>query len=94
MTTATQIPPRPVQMAPGAGTVFNFDQIDSPGAYVCNWSGHLVRIPEDAVSHGRSPVLEFVARDDLHVTKVSDNPFIQLTKARMIASDLDLNVNF
>ena len=94
MTTVTTIPPRPAQMAPGVGTTFGFDQIESPGAYVCNWSGHLVRIPEDAVSAGRSPVLEILGREDLHVTKISENPFVAVTKARMVASDLDLDVNF
>ena len=74
--------------------LFNFDQIDSPGAYVCNWSGHLVRVPEDAVCPGRSPALEILGKEDLHVTRISENPFIALTKARMVASDLDLNVNF
>lgn len=94
MTTATQIPSRPAQMAPGVGTTFGFDQIESPGAYVCNWSGHLLRIPDDAVNHGRSPVLEILGKDDLQVTKISENPFIAVTKARMVTSDLDLDVNF
>ena len=74
--------------------MFGFDQIDSPGAYVCNWSGHLLRIPDDAVSPGRSPVLEILGKEDLHVTKISENPFVAVTKARMVASDLDLDVNF
>ena len=94
MTPATTSNPRPVQPAPGVGNTFAFDQINDPGAYICNWSGHLVRMPEDAVSAGRSPVLEILGRDVLHVTKISENPFIPVTKARMIASDLDLVVNF
>ncbi len=76
------------------GQVVAFDQIDDPGAYVFNWSGHLLRCPEDALKPGRSPVLEIVGADQVYLTKISDNPFIARTKARMIASDLDLPVNF
>ncbi len=93
MTTATTST-RPACTAPGVGNTFAFDQINDPGAYVCNWSGHLIRLPEDAVTPGRSPVMEILGRDDLHVTKISENPFLPVTKARMIASDLDLEVNF
>ena len=61
---------------------------------MCNWSGHLIRLPEDAVMPGRSPVLEIRAREPLYVTKISDDPFVPLTKARMVASDLDRLVDF
>ena len=30
----------------------------------------------------------------MYVVKLSDNPFIPLTKARMMAADLDLSINF
>jgi len=38
--------------------------------------------------------MEILGKDDPHVTKISTNPFLPVTKARMIASDLDLEVNF
>ncbi len=78
----------------GVGNTFAYDQIDNPGTYVCNWSGHLLRVPEDGTKAGRSPVLEIRGKEQLHVTKLSSDPFVALTKARMIASDLDLPVNF
>jgi hypothetical protein len=71
-----------------------FDQIHEPGAYVCSWSGHLLRVPEDGVVSGRSPVLNMVGRDPLFVTKISDNPYITLTKAKLLASNFDISVNF
>ncbi len=80
--------------AAGVGNSLAFDQIDDPGAYVCNWSGHLLRVPEDGTKPGRSPVLEIRGKEQLNVTKLSSDPFVALTKARMIASDLDLPVNF
>ncbi len=89
--------PSPSALSPAAAGVGNslpFDQIDDPGTYVCNWSGHLLRVPEDGTKAGRSPVLEIRGKEQLYVTKLSRDPFIALTKARMVASDLDLSVNF
>lgn len=79
---------------PGVGSTYEFGQINDPGTYVCNWSGHLLRIPDDGVAPGRSPLINIVGCEPLFVTKVSDNPFITLTKAKMVASNLDQNVNF
>ena len=76
------------------GTTVPFDGIQEPGCYVCNWNGHLLRVPEDGVAAGRSPVLTFCGPEPLFVTKIADNPFIPLTKARMVGSNLDIAVNF
>ncbi len=80
--------------ASASGTRIQFDSIQEPGAYICNWSGHLLRIPEDAVAPGRSPLVNVIGLEPLYVTKISDNPFVTLTKARMVSSNLDLSVNF
>ena len=93
MTTATN--PNPTyDNTTAMGTRVAFDSIQDPGCYICNWSGHLLRIPEDGVAPGRSPLVNMVGTDPLWVTKVSENPFITLTKARMLASNLDISVNF
>ena len=76
------------------GPTYIWDQICEPGAYICKWSGHLLRVPEDGVAPGRSPLLSFVGTEPLFVTKISDNPYITITKARMMASNLDCAVNF
>ena len=76
------------------GQVVPFESISEPGAYICNWSGHLIRIPEDAVAAGRSPLISMCGPDQLFVTKVSENPFVALTKARLLASNFDVAVNF
>jgi hypothetical protein len=76
------------------GKVCPWDQINEPGAYVCQWSGHLLRVPDDGVTAGRSPMINIVGPDPLYVTKISNYPWISLTKARMLASNYDLNVNF
>jgi len=76
------------------GTQFPFAKLCDPGTYLSNWSGHLIRVPEDGVRQGRSPVIEILGVGPLYVTKLSDDPFIPVTKARMIAADLDHAVNF
>ena len=71
-----------------------FDTIDEPGAYVCNWSGHLLRVPPHAVASAGPVTLGWVGREPLTVTKISSNPFITLTKARLLAANHDLEVRF
>ena len=76
------------------GSVLPFDGISENGAYVANWSGHLIRVPEDGLAQGRSPLINIVGTEPLTVTKISDNPFVPITKARLLASNFDVNVNF
>ena len=71
-----------------------FSELNEPGTYVSNWSGHLIRVPVEGLKEGMSPVIEIRGTKPMFVTRLSDNPFIPLTKARMIAADLDLAVNF
>lgn len=76
------------------GEEHRFDHLEEPGAYLSKWSGHLIRVPDDALKPGRSPLIEILGKEPMVVTKISDNPYITITKARMIAADLDLEVNF
>ena len=79
---------------PHTGTTWRFDAINEPGTYVCNWSGHLLRVPEDGVSPGRSPLINIVGTEPLMVTKISDNPYITLTKAKMGNPTIIEDLNF
>ncbi len=76
------------------GACIPFECINEPGAYICGWSGHLLRIPEDAVKPGRSPVLALKGMETLYVTKLCNDPYVPVTKARMLAADCDVVVNF
>ena len=78
----------------GSGTRIQFEHLNEPGTYVCLWSGHLLRVPEDAIKPGRSPVLGITAKEPLFVIKLSSDPYIPVTKARMVAADWDVAVNF
>lgn len=74
--------------------VCGFEQIDTPGCYIDNRTGTLMRVPKDGVVSGRSPVIELVSKEAWVVTRISEDPYLPVTKARMIASNLDLKVNF
>jgi hypothetical protein len=76
------------------GMSIPFEQINEPGAYICCWSGHLLRVPEDGVTPGRSPLINIIGCGPLTVTKISDNPYVTVTKAKLLAANFDLNVNF
>ena len=93
MTTATQCRTNYESQA-SCGTTVPFESIQEPGCYICNWSGHLLRVPEDGVAPGRSPLVNIIGTEPLFVTKLSENPFITITKAKMITSNLDCSVNF
>ena len=93
MTTATQCGTGYNSQA-SIGTTVPFESIQEPGCYICNWSGHLLRVPDDGVAPGRSPLVNIIGTEPLFVTKLSENPFVTITKAKMIASNLDCSVNF
>ncbi len=91
---ATQCTTKQFDSNAGVGTTVSFDQINEPGCYICNWSGHLLRVPDDAVAPGRSPLISVIGPEPLYVTKISENPFVTLTEAKMVACNFDLAVNF
>lgn len=93
-TTTTLNPPTQTYKNGNGGTVFPFDNINEPGAYICQWNGHLLRVPDDGIATGRSPMINIVGPEPLYVTKIADNPWITLSKARLLASNYDLHVNF
>ena len=78
----------------GFGAQIPFESINEVGCYVCNWSGHLLRVPEDSIKHGRSPLMSITGPETLFATKISTNPFIAVSKARILAADCDVPVNF
>ncbi len=82
------------QSGKGCGAQVPFESINEPGCFVCNWTGHLVRVPEDAIKPGRSPLMSITGTEPLFVTKISCDPYLTISKARMLAADYDVAVNF
>ncbi len=54
----------------------------------------MLRVPDDAIKPGRSPLMSLTGTDPLFVTKICEDPFISISKARVLAANCDLNVNF
>ena len=105
MTTATQQlrparaakPAQPESEPAGSakpGTTLALDILSEPGAYVCNWSGHLLRVRPEAFPGGRQPGLNIVGDRPLTVTKISDDPDVIISKAKRLAAFFKLEVNF
>ena len=56
------------------GTTIPFDSLQEPGCYICNWSGHLLRVPEDGVARGRSPLVSMIGIEPLFFDPVAYDP--------------------
>jgi len=94
MTTTISKPKETVIGTCCGGTTLPFDGINEPGAYVCRWSGHLLRVPEDSISTERTPRMSVIGANALLVTKIDNDPYVTVTKARLLAANHDVSVNF
>lgn len=91
MTPATETPVmHPIQ----ATLNVPFPEIQTPGCYVSKDEGNLYRIPPEALAPGRSPVIEIVSKTGTVVCKISEDPWIPISKARQLTANLDLHPNF
>lgn len=82
------------ESGPRAGVAVPFDAITSAGAYVCNWSGHLLRVPQHSLLPGGPLALNLVGGEPLTVTKISDDPDLPLSEARGLAGSYGVSVGF
>ena len=56
---------------PEAGVQGPFESISLPGTYYSSWSGHLLRVPEDALQPGRSPVVEIRGKEPMSIDEAA-----------------------
>jgi len=71
-----------------------FSEVHTPGCYVGRGTGDLYRIPVEALGEGQNPQVEIVSTPPRVVTKITDDPWIPINKARHLAADADLTVGF
>ena len=69
-------------------------EISEPGAYVCRGSGDLMRVPRVGGSVGDEELAEKNDREPIEVTQISRDPFIPISKARIAAANLDVEISF
>ena len=68
--------------------------LDEPGTYVCDWSGHLLRMPERDPDRGRFARIGHTDLEPRTVTRISTDPRISQGKARALARSYGLSANF
>ncbi|HVP13390.1 MAG TPA: hypothetical protein VMV94_19615 [Phycisphaerae bacterium] len=71
-----------------------FGEVQTPGCYVSTTTGTLFRIPAEALALGRSPLIEIVSRTGTLMTKITDDPWVPINKARQLCADADVYPNF
>ena len=76
------------------GESLAFSDVHTPGCYVARVSGDLFRVPEQALAEGDSPHMKIVSEPPKVVTKIADDPWVPINKARRLAADADLFVSF
>jgi hypothetical protein len=76
------------------GVAVPLDRIASPGAYVCNWNGHLLRVPAGGIMPAGGLLLNLVGSEPLVATKIADDPELPITRLRGLAVDRGITVAF
>ena len=72
----------------------SWNEIDGPGCYVLIDSGDLLRIPQDALAPGHSPLITVTSVEETRVAKLTDNPADPISTLRTLAADNDYFVHF
>ena len=68
--------------------------VTEPGAYVCRESGDLVRIAPTGVGSDPSELNERQKADPVYVVRIHSDPFVVISRARVLAANLDLEFSF
>jgi len=72
----------------------SWNEIQRAGCYLILGSGNLVRVPQDALAPGHSPLITITSIGETRVARLSDNPAEPISVLRSFAADNDYFVNF
>ncbi len=70
------------------------DEISEPGAYVCHGSGDLLRVTGTGVPSDGAEAIKSGGSEPVYVTLVSKDPFVPISRARIAAANLDIEISF
>ncbi len=76
------------------GVSLRLDALTEPGTYVCNWSGHLLRVPESDRGTSRFSTTHARRAAAWTVTRISVDPRISCYHAKSLADRLGLTTSF
>jgi hypothetical protein len=71
-----------------------WNTINDPGCYLLIESGELIRVPQEGLAPGHSPLITITSSRETRVAKLSDNPAEPISVLRAFAADNDYFVNF
>jgi hypothetical protein len=71
-----------------------FGDITGSGTYFNQFSGWLLRMPDEALSMGHGPTMDIVTRESSPFTRISEDPYVTLDQARRICASLDFEISF
>ena len=69
-------------------------EITEPGTYVCHGSGDLLRVAEAENPPGDAAPMDSQDGQPVYVTRVSSNPFFPISRARVAAANMDIEIQF
>ena len=75
-------------------TRVDFNGINEPGTYIFEETGTLLRIGPQALVQGHSPLLTMTSKKGVPCARIWPDDTIPIDKARHIAANLGLPVNF
>ena len=75
-------------------TQINWENVDSPGAYVELGTGDLYRIPKEALISGASPMVVKESFGASRLARISKNPFVTTLEARLTCAQHNIEANF
>ncbi len=70
------------------------DEVTEPGAFVSEGTGDLVRIVPRGVLQEGEELLRKHDDEPVYVMRISNDPFIPISQARLAAANLDIAINF
>ena len=68
--------------------------VTEPGAYVCRESGDLVRIAPTGAAWDSSELIETQEAEPVYVVRIHPDPFVTISRARVLAANLDVEISF
>ena len=71
-----------------------YSGINEPGVYLFEREGMLMRIPEDGLTDASTPLVPLYSNSPVWMWRLSTDPWLPMNKARNIAANNDLAVEF
>lgn len=74
--------------------VVGWTNIEYPGFYVNRNTGQGFRITRELLIPGASPALSFLGAENERFVRISEDPYLPVTAAKMLCADNDISPSF